>query len=157
MLDITIDASEVERALQKAIASLGEGFPRAMNQIRQEMERSVELNFRGQGRPAAWKPLSPVTIARRRMQKRPPVAGMTTILRNTDALRRSVTDANAPHSVNRSNAFEAVVGTDLNYAAKQQLGEDNIPPRPFLLFQDGDEERFAAILQRDINQRLMGR
>ncbi len=158
-MTLEFDTRDVERGLNAIAAELDKGFPKAFREIRQEMQQSTDMNFRQQGRPTAWPALSPRTIKARQERAargKGPRAGLTTIERDQDILRRSLVDSNAPGSASFDSGQEAVVATTVSYAATQQKGNvsRHIPPRPFLLFQNGEEERYGRILQRDMQARV---
>jgi len=109
---MTIDVRDAQAKL--------EGFERrarrlrpAMQVVAQIIRSSVLENFRVGGRPR-WKPLSPVTLARRRGKKK------HTILVDTGRLRASI--AGGAESVHEVGDTYARVGTNVIYAAVHQFG-----------------------------------
>lgn len=81
--------------------------------------RSVHENFIDQGRPVAWTPLKPITIALRRVGSG---TGSAKILQDTGHLMRSVTTPGAPGNIFRVDDHAAAVGTNVPYAAIQNAG-----------------------------------
>lgn len=81
-----------------------------------------QFDTQGEGR---WPKAAASTLAAKRRKNQP-----ETLLVRTGALRRSLTEANAPGSVltTRRNG-ELVVGTSIEYAKNHQLGLGNVPRR----------------------------
>lgn len=159
MLTLDIDATGIERTLNKLGDSLT-SFAPEMKQIRALQARSVDLNFRNQGRPVRWLALRGSTITARRARARStgkvPVAGFDTPLRVTDTLRRSLVDltGSATGSASFTNDTEAVTGTSLDYAPTQQFGLGRIPSRPFLAISDDDSIAYQNILNNGLKKRV---
>jgi len=108
MIDLKIDASRAAYALEMLRVSALDASP-AMRAIAGDMERAVEKNFAGEGRPR-WLGLSPGTIAARSKQGTWPGK----ILQRTGQLAASITS--------HADSTSATVGTNLVYAAIHQLG-----------------------------------
>ena len=108
MLETKLDSAQVTRALEMLRVSCLDASP-VMRVIAGDMERAVEKNFQSEGRPA-WLGLAPGTIAGRVKQGTWPGK----ILQRTGQLASSI----EAHSDSNS----ATVGTNLAYAAIQQLG-----------------------------------
>lgn len=154
MFQLKIDSARVAHALEMLRVSCLDASP-AMRAIAGDMERAVEKNFASQGRPA-WLGLAPGTIASRIKSGTWPGK----ILQRTGQLASSIEI--------RSDSTSATVGTNLAYAAIQQLGGrtrahtitarkgkalafggifrrsvrhpgSNIPARPFLALDVSDE------------------
>lgn len=110
------------------------------------MLRSVDKNFRAQGRPDRWIPLSPATIKLRRKNR-----GRIAILQDTGRLRGSITMKLGNGSV--------AIGTNVKYAKFHQQPDNpkgfitlkgkfagtKLVKRPFLMFQDEDKEMINKI------------
>jgi phage virion morphogenesis protein len=113
------------------------------------LRRSVEQNFRAQGRPARWKGLAPSTLARRRRGRG---RGGPQILIDTGRLKNSIAVRLVTEGVE--------VGTNVRYARRQQFGfpkgegrgHSETPPRPFLMVQDEDIDTIAGIFRRHIGR-----
>jgi phage gpG-like protein len=134
------------------------------------MIRSFLLNFRAEGRPHKWKPLSRLTVYGRRKQS-------SRILQDTGRLRLSATVEHAPGNVTKFRKDQLIMGSSLKQAGWLQYGtkpyiirprtkkalrfkvgpnmwrfativrHPGLPPRPFILIQqeDADEmQRLAA-------------
>ena len=101
----------------------------AMEQAGRYMQGSVLANFRAQGRPEGWQPLSAGTVRRK---------GHAVILYETGRLMSSVTYSAGPDSFS--------LGAPVPYARAQQEGGGHMPARPFLLFQEADVEAVMRIV-----------
>lgn len=113
MIDLKIDSDRALHALEMLRVSCLDASP-AMRAIAGDMERAVEKNFASEGRPA-WLGLSPGTIASRARSGTWPGK----ILKRTGQLAASIES--------RSDSTSATVGTNLAYAAIQQLGGTTRP------------------------------
>lgn len=131
----------------------------------QYMVSSIDKNFREQGRPEKWAPLSPITLMMRRKGKG---GGSPKALMDTGMLRKSITA--------QVRAHEVVIAPTVRYGIFQQLGaripvsekmrkwfhwkgvhlkketaELKIPARPFMLFQvPQDIDRLQAMVERHV-------
>ena len=117
MISIKTNAQEVVVKLDKLTKNLT-NFDPALKRSGEFMVSSIQRNFLAQGRPNAWAPLSPMTIANRRKGKG---TGSPMILRDTGALFRSIT-----YSPPTNN--EVKIGTNMIYARKLQYGGTNVMP-----------------------------
>lgn len=121
------------------------------------MERSVDKNFRAEGRPSKWEPLAPLTKALRR--------GKTfRILQDTGRLKGSIS-----HKVFKNHA---VVGTNVEYAQLMQeggistaqtitrggrqfkIGSHKVRARPFLLFQREDVVAIEKMFAKHVSEAI---
>lgn len=110
---------------------------------------SIEKNFRAQGRPEKWTPLSDATLGRRRKGRG---RGKAQILIDTARLKNS-------HSM-RLTSEGVEIGTNVIYAARQHFGYEGgagrghskTPARPFLMFQDEDIVEIGNIFRRHIER-----
>ncbi len=167
---LEVDASAVKQLTDKIATSLGAGLEPELREVQRIMARSVDINFRQQGRPERWLALSPVTVQRRRdrarRRGRAQVAGFETALQETDELRRSVTDVSgsAPFSAAYVNGKEAAIGSTKPQAAIQNFGGNittargrtiTIPARPFMVLQPGDKRQIADVLTRGVERRII--
>ncbi|TYO91431.1 phage virion morphogenesis protein [Oceanicella actignis] len=135
MITVTVDDEAVLTGLQRLSGRLDDMRP-VMAEIGEALREASMEAFADQSSPegAAWRPLSPVTIARRR-------GTAHRILQDSGVLRQSITrDVDGPRSV--------VVGSRVEYAATHQFGArkgaygrtsrgapipwGDIPARPFL-------------------------
>lgn len=132
---LATDARHVERPL------------RAAGEV---LRRSVEQNFRAQGRPQRWTPLSPRTLARRRRGRG---RGGPQILIDSARLKNSVAVRLVTEGVE--------VGTNVRYARRQHFGfpggagrgHSRTPARPFLMVQvPEDIDAIGDIFRRHIGR-----
>ena len=169
MIEVHIDYAPAIDALKRAAAAMADARP-LMRSVAGIMQRAVEDNFARQGRPA-WQDLHPGTKAGRVKQGTWPGK----ILQRSGRLAASV--------VQRSDAASASVGTNVAYAAIQQLGGrtrahvirprdkralsfggivvrqvnhpgSNIPARPFLALTPADLEDVAGEARRHLARAL---
>jgi len=98
----------------------------AWDEVGEIVIRSIQLNFRDEGRPAKWRPFAPSTLKKRQGGK---------LLQDTGRMLRSI-------SYRKLNNYGIEVGTNLggsnSYAATHQFGRGPIPARPFVMVQDND-------------------
>ncbi|HET7558881.1 MAG TPA: phage virion morphogenesis protein [Limnochordia bacterium] len=173
-IDLTID-DKITPELQAKARRL-QSFREPLVQAQALMLRSVDQNFRSDGRPK-WPPLAPSTVAQRRK-------GSSRPLQDTGRLRVSVTAQDGTGAVRTVNDSVAIIGTTVKYARLMQEGGTinvpaltpkrakalrwiggggavhfarrtkahtvSIPARPFLLFQAEDERRIVTIFRRYI-------
>lgn len=169
MIELKIDVERTLHALEMLRVSGLDASP-AMRAIAGDMERAVEKNFASQGRPA-WLGLAPGTIVSRTRSGTWPGK----ILQRTGQLAASIES--------RADATSATVGTNLVYAAIQQLGGrtrahtitarkgkalafggifrrsvrhpgSSIPARPFLALGVEDERQIQESVLRFLTGRL---
>jgi phage virion morphogenesis protein len=122
---------------------------RPMRAAGEVLRRSVEQNFRAQGRPQKWQGLAPATLARRRRGRG---RSGPQILIDTGRLKNSISYRLMTEGVE--------VGTNVRYARRQQFGFEKkpgrghaeTPKRPFLMVQDEDIETIANIFKRHIGR-----
>ena len=107
MIEINANTKELNALLQKQKNKIKNPRP-LMKLVEGLMLDSVEQNFSAQGRPS-WLPLSPSTEAQRMR------LGYTgPILQRTRQLKNSITS--------RSDAQNAIIGTNVRYAKTHQFG-----------------------------------
>jgi len=123
-VDLQLDDAELRRVLQKTLNRLNDSRP-LMASIAAQLLSATNEAFLDEG--PNWPALAPATVAAREASGH----GAHPLLRVTNALSRSI--------VTRHSKSEAVVGTNLVYAAIHQLGglagrghSVNIPARPYL-------------------------
>lgn len=124
------------------------------------MLRSIDRNFREEGRPVKWATLSPLTKALRRGS----FGGTHKILQDTGRLKASIS----------AKIFKdyAKVGTNLEYARLMQKGgmskaqtvkrgkrtynikSHKVPARPFILFQREDIEDINKLFVRHVEKAI---
>src|SRR5574344_1807258 len=108
-IEIRIDNKAVEEALLK-VASKCEDMKPLMKNIAGIMADAVEENFEQEGRPDKWQALAESTIKKRKKTKHWPGK----ILQVEGQLATSVTT--------QYDNKSAVIGSNLAYAARHQLG-----------------------------------
>jgi len=118
-------------ALQRKIGDLTP----AMKNIGEYLVLATDDRFRNETDPAGnkWQPNSPRTIAIKRAEGR-----ILRVLQSTGRLRSSI--------VARAESDRVIVGTNVSYAAKHQLGQ-GVPQREFLGVNKQDLKEIAIILQ----------
>jgi phage virion morphogenesis protein len=133
IINITYDDSEIRAKFQQLQAKLGDLTP-AMKQIGEAMLLSTDDRFANEVDPSGipWQANSPRTIAQKRAQGR-----INKILQSTGRLRSSITY--------QATRDRVVVGTNVKYAAKHQLGQ-GAPKREFLGVSEGDRQEIVSIL-----------
>ena len=109
------------------------------------MIKSIDKNFRVQGRPEKWKPLAKSTVKRRRR-------GSSSILQDTGTLKNSISSqalvkmrGKNTISIGTTNAYAAVHNFGLTKTKHKAWGKKTkpythtIPQRKFMLFQEEDK------------------
>jgi len=128
-LVLDMDGHGLSRGLDELQARLLD-VSQALETAGTAMLSSVRENFRGQGRPEKWKPLEPETIERK---------GHGIILYETGRLMASI--------VYRAENDALTISTPLPYARVQQSGDDALPARPFLVFQQEDASVIKSFIE----------
>lgn len=122
---------------------------RPMRAAGEVLRRSVEQNFRAQGRPQRWQGLADSTVSRRRRGRG---RGGPQILIDSARLKNSIGYRLVSEGVE--------VGTNVIYARRHHFGysggagrgRSKTPAHPFLLVQDEDIETIAGIFRRHIGR-----
>jgi len=118
MIGLEIKNNEEIRALLKKAGDKAKDLRVPLKRSGILMLRSIDKNFRVEGRPEKWAPLSPMTIAMRRKEGKG-----AKILQDTGMGRGSIV-------YNVVSNQEVQIGTPLKYMAKHQTGGTiNIPAR----------------------------
>ena len=104
------------------------------------MVGSIDKNFRAEGRPDKWTPLSDMTLSLRRKNGRG-----AKILQDTGRGKGSMA-----YKVISNKQVE--IGTDVKYMATHQTGKGRIPKRTFLLFQDEDNKNIVKIFSEYLGE-----
>ena len=104
------------------------------------MIKSIDTNFKVEGRPNRWKPLKPATIKRKRS---------SAILQDTGTLKNSM-------SLEVKGTDAVSIGTTIEYATTHNFGskERKIPQRKFMLFQEEDKKRIDSIFLKFMGRAL---
>ncbi len=156
MLDVTLDTSQVGKALDDLADRLGD-LTTPLNDIGEYLQISTDDRFRQKVAPdgSPWAPLSPVTLARKKGSG---------ILREKgtlqDTLRKQVTST------------ELAFGTDRPYGAVHQFGQKkgasgktgkgqsipwgDIPAREYLGLSSDDEAEVLLIIQEYLLEPVVG-
>jgi phage gpG-like protein len=136
MLQVNIDDSNVIQALQRleALFNPPDGILKALaSKTHQDTMARFASKTDPDGR--AWKPLSPVTIARKKQNK-------DKILIETDEMRKSI------GAVFGADNFS--YGTDNWKAPFHQYGTSKIPRRQFIGFPDDEIPAYLSIIEQKI-------
>jgi len=112
-----------------------------MQAIVRDIRQITEMNFRMGGRRGggSWKKLAESTIRKK---------GHARILRDTDALYKSVTEEDAPYQILKWEYGGFQFGTDRPWAYTHQRGsgDGHVPRRPFLRFLPYDERKWRDMI-----------
>src|SRR5205085_562324 len=122
---------------------------RPMRAAGEVLRRSIEQNFRAQGRPQKWQGLATSTLARRRRGRG---RGGPQILIDSARLKNSISYRLVTEGVE--------VGTNVKYAPRQHFGypggagrgHAHTPARPFMMVQPDDVEIIAGIFKRHLSR-----
>ena len=143
MFKVAVNTRQID-GLAVRLARKSSDTAEAMTEIAGIMLDAVEENFEQEGRPEKWTPLAAATVEDRRKKGFGPAHP---ILQRTGTLAASV-QADSSRS-------EAVVSTNLRYAAIQNFGGEagrgkkvTIPPRPFMVLTNEDEDEIVGVLKR---------
>ena len=143
MLKVAVSTRDID-GLAVRLARKSSDTEEAMTAIAGIMLDAVEENFEKEGRPEKWTPLAEETVEERREKGFGPEHP---ILQRTGTLAASVQA--------HSSSNEATVSTNLRYAAIHQFGgkagrnkKVTIPPRPFMVLTNEEEDEIVGILKR---------
>jgi len=133
----------------KRLADDARDAERPLKAAGEVIRRSVEKNFRAQGRPRKWEKLASSTLGKRRRGRG---RGGPQILVDTARLKNSIGYRLVTEGVE--------VGTNVRYAMRQHFGypggagrgHSKTPARPFLMVQSEDISTIAAIFRRHIER-----
>lgn len=133
LISIQYSDALVKQRLLALQAKLGDLAP-AMKNIGEYLLLSTDDRFRNEVDPSGrkWEPNSPRTIAQKRAQGR-----INKVLQSTGRLRAGISY--------KAERDRVVVGTNVSYAAKHQLGQ-GVPQREFLGVSRKDEQEIVIIL-----------
>ena len=106
-----------------------------------EFQEQFQKDERDLFAAAPWPPLSERYAEQKRRQ-----FGNKPLLRATDALFESLTEAGAEGSVRRIDDLQAEFGTSVEYAPFHQLGTSRMPARPPLI--EPEEKTYSTIAGR---------
>ena len=136
-----IENNEQIKALLKKAGDKGKDLRIPLKRAGILMVGSIDKNFRAEGRPDKWTPLSDMTLAMRRKHGKG-----AKILQDTGRGKGSMA-----YKVISNKQVE--IGTDVGYMATHQTGKTirlgkrtiRIPQRKFLLFQSEDDKNIVKI------------
>ena len=135
-----IENNEQIKALLKKAGDKGKDLRVPLKRAGILMVGSIDKNFRAEGRPDKWTPLSDMTLAMRRKHGRG-----AKILQDTGHGKGSIV-----YKVISNQQVE--IGTDVGYMATHQTGKGRIPQRKFLLFQDEDNKNIVKIFSEYLGE-----
>jgi phage virion morphogenesis protein len=127
---------EAVRELLEQLAARIENLYEPMVNIGEYLLLSTDTNFAEQRSPdgTPWQPLSAYTLRLKAENHR-----LLEILQSTGRLRASI--------AYQADADSVVVGTNIDYGVKHQLGLDGLAARPFLGVSEADEAVILEILE----------
>ena len=113
------------------------------------LRKSFLQQFRVEGLPDKWKPITLNTIKRRYVGKKTKQFKTGKILQDTGTLRRSYGTATSTGSINTQEPYRLIIGSSLVYAATHQLGRksQNIPARPLNVLPESISMMEKAVLR----------
>ena len=135
-----IENNEKVKALLKKAGSKAKNLRVPLKRAGILMVGSIDKNFRAEGRPDKWTPLSDMTLSMRRKNGRG-----AKILQDTGRGKGSMA-----YKVISNKQVE--IGTDVGYMATHQTGKGRIPQRKFLLFQDEDNKNIVKIFSEYLGE-----
>ena len=153
-IDITIDDTEARRALDR-IAGVVEDLGPAMREIAGHLADSTAESFERQSAPDGT-PWAPLTEGTKRQRRRKGYRDGPILERSGDLISSIVSD---------SDATTAIAGTNLEYAARHQLGFEgpdalgrpiDTPARPFLGLWPEHEDLIVESIRRHLAKALRG-
>jgi len=142
LIEYNISGDEKVKALLKKAGDKAKDLRIPLKRAGILMVGSIDKNFRAEGRPDKWTPLSDMTLAMRRKHGKG-----AKILQDTGRGKGSIVYKPISNT-------KAQVGTDVKYMGIHQTGGTvkmfgkrtvKIPKRTFLLFQDEDNKSIVKI------------
>ena len=121
-LRVELDDKEAKGYMRELVRR-GSDLQPALKRCGIVMTRSFALNFKQEGRPSHWRPLSANTIAGRRK-------GSSRILQDTGMLRMSTISRTAPGNIYHLSRNMLKMGSNLKYAVYHQFGTQPYIIRP---------------------------
>lgn len=133
IVGIQYSSADVSNRLLELQRKINDLTP-AMKNIGEYMLLSTDTRFRTESDPYGnkWQPNSPRTIARKRAEGK-----ILKVLQSTGRLRSSI--------AYKADRDSVVVGTNVSYAPKHQLGQ-GVPKREFLGVGQKDNEEILVII-----------
>lgn len=139
--DAMILAHDLDQFASSGIKSFREPLTKS---VREVVIPSIRKNFASEGRPH-WRPLAPATVLSR--------GASGPILDRTGRLRKVATQFNI-WSYSRDQATITGLDSRVEYAKYHQGGTQKMPQRPFVLFQDEDEQAIEEIFYTWLDMRM---
>ena len=138
-----LNSAPVENALATFEESLAEQSP-ALRRIADDFRAMIAQQFATEGRAEGtpWAELAPSTLRRRRAS--------TSILYETGALLRSLTEPGAAGHVEELEGYSLTLGSQLPYAGYHQSGTRRMPARPIIVLSGTRAERWTEIVRQQI-------
>jgi len=121
-IQVTIKDEELKDLIKKAERTVSNLTP-MLKRSGVHMISSMDKNFKAQGRPQKWKPLSPNTVINRRK-------GSAIVLQDTGRLRMSVLSRAAPGNIYKLTKNSLTMGSALKVAEWHQYGTPPYLIRP---------------------------
>jgi len=161
-VQVHVDIREVLQAIEATLGAIRDQTP-MWEDIGFEVLNSVHRNFDAEGRPEKWQALAASTLlakvgGRRKAStkrghwtaKAKKTLHGNKILTDTAQLRNSIAA--------EADSAGVTVGTNMEYGAIHQFGGragrgSVIPARPYLLLQEEDYPKIAAIIERHLTER----
>lgn len=150
MIEFTyaVNSEPVENALATFQESLAEQSPalrRIADDFRAMMARQFATEGWAEGTP--WAERAPSTLRRRRAS--------TSILYETGALLRSLTEPGAAGHVEELEGYSLTLGSRLPYARYHQTGTRRMPARPLIVLSGARVERWTEIVRRSLEEKTL--
>jgi phage virion morphogenesis protein len=160
-VQVHVDIREVLQAIEATLGAIRDQTP-MWEDIGFEVLNSVKANFDAEGRPQRWQPLARSTLLRKvgGVRKASTKRGhWTAKAKRTLHGNKILTDSG---DLQENISYEAdsagvTVGTNKDYGAIHQFGGragrgSVIPARPYLLLQEEDYPKIAAIIERALTE-----
>jgi phage gpG-like protein len=155
MLGLEITMIPNQAILQADFADLGFGIRSLREPLKQAVREvvipSIEDNFIAEGRPA-WEPLSESRSRQKQQQGYPDQILVATGLLERIATQMSIWSFDGGYGSGEAQASVDNLGS-ADYGFYHQDGTFKMPPRPFLVFQDEDEDEVVQVFEDYIEMR----
>jgi phage gpG-like protein len=143
-----VNSEPVENALATFEEALAEQSPELMS-IADDFREMIAQQFASEGlaEGTPWAALAPSTLRHRRAS--------TSILYQTGALLRSLTEPGAAGHVEELEGYSITLGSQLPYASYHQNGTRRMPARPIIVLSGTRAERWTEIVRQEIEQKAL--
>jgi phage gpG-like protein len=143
-----VNSEPVENALATFAESLAEQSPALMS-IADDFREMIAQQFasEGQAEGTPWAGLAPSTLRRRRAS--------TSILYETGALLRSLTEPGAAGHVEELEGYSITLGSQLPYASYHQTGTRRMPARPIIVLSGTRAERWTELVRQHVEAKTL--